>query len=69
MLRKQGYKPVSSASRVHHAKDVKKWLQEHRDRIEVFYLLAYSPELTPDEYLNNGLKQSICDDDVRTTKG
>lgn len=54
--------------RVHHAKDVKKWLEEHRDRIEVFYLPSYSPELNPDEYLNNGLKQSICRDGVPTTK-
>lgn len=55
--------------RVHHAKDVKKWLEEHRNRIEIFYLPSYSPELNPDEYLNNGLKQSIARDGVPTTKG
>ena len=44
--------------RVHHAKLVKGWLEEHKERIEVFYLPAYSPELNPDEYLNNDLKQN-----------
>lgn len=42
--------------RVHHGKKVKKWLAEHRERIEVFHLPSYSPELNPDEYLNGHLK-------------
>lgn len=42
--------------RVHHAKPVKEWLEEHKAMIEVFYLSAYSPELNPDEYLNCDLK-------------
>ena len=45
--------------RVHHSKDVKAWLEENRELIEVFYLPSYSPELNPDEYLNGDLKQSI----------
>ena len=55
--------------RVHHAKLVKGWLEEHKERIEVFYLPAYSPELNPDEYLNNDLKQTIASDGVATTEG
>ena len=35
--------------RVHHAKKVKAWLTERTDRIEVFYLPSYSPDLNPDE--------------------
>ena len=31
----------------------------HRDRIEVFYLPRYAPELNPDEYLNNDLKGRV----------
>ena len=46
--------------RVHHAKVVKTWLEEHSDEIEVFYLPAYSSELNPDEYLNCDLKQGVC---------
>ncbi|WP_431769029.1 transposase [Xenorhabdus nematophila] len=37
---------------------VKKWLEKHKNRIEVCYLPAYSPELNPDEYLN-GVKNAI----------
>ena len=55
--------------RVHHAKLVKGWLEEHKERIEVFYLPAYSPELNPDEYLNNDLKQTIASDGVAITQG
>lgn len=45
--------------RVHHAKLVKHWLEEHPDEIEVFYLPSYSPELNPDEYLNCDLKAGV----------
>jgi transposase len=42
--------------RVHRCKAVQRWLANRRDRIEVFYLPAYSPELNPDELLNSELK-------------
>lgn len=47
--------------RVHHSKPVKEWLQkeENKDKIELFFLPSYSPELNPDEYLNCDLKQGI----------
>jgi transposase len=45
--------------RVHHAKLVKAWLKRHSSEIEVFYLPAYAPDLNPDEYLNNDLKNGI----------
>ena len=45
--------------RVHHAKVVKDWLEDYQDRIELFFLPAYSPELNPDEYLNCDLKAGI----------
>jgi transposase len=44
---------------VHHGKDVKQWLEEHREQIEVFHLPSYSPELNPDEYLNGNLKNKV----------
>lgn len=44
---------------VHHGKNVKKWLGEHREQIEIFYLPSYSPELNPDEYLNGNLKTKV----------
>jgi transposase len=45
--------------RVHHSKAVKKWLEVHKERIEIFYLPPYSPEYNPDEYLNGDLKKKI----------
>lgn len=45
--------------RVHHGKLVQKWLEENTEKIEVFYLPSYSPELNPDEYLNGDLKRKI----------
>ena len=44
---------------VHKAKAVRDWLEEHADRIEVFYLPPYSPELNPSEYFNGDLKGEI----------
>jgi transposase len=41
---------------VHHSKPVKKWVEEHKNKIELFYLPSYSPELNPEERLNADLK-------------
>jgi len=45
--------------RVHHSKKVTQWLEARKEKIAVFYLPAYAPELNPDEYLNNNLKQKV----------
>jgi transposase len=45
--------------RVHHSKVVRKWLDGHKEQIEVFFLPPYSPEYNPDEYLNGDLKKRI----------
>jgi transposase len=42
--------------RVHHAKKVQKWVEKHKDRIEIFFLPPYSPEHNPDEYMNQDVK-------------
>jgi transposase len=44
---------------LHEAAQVKAWLAGKEDRIEVFYLPKYAPELNPDEYLNCDLKANI----------
>lgn len=44
--------------RVHHAKLVKKWEEEQKDKIKIFYLPPYSPEFNPDEYLNQDYKRN-----------
>ncbi|WP_323074183.1 IS630 family transposase [Mycetohabitans endofungorum] len=55
--------------KVHHAKPIKAWLAEHVNKIELFYLPSYSPELNPDEMLNADLKASITRQAVARTKG
>jgi transposase len=45
--------------RVHHSKPVKAWLADHLDKMEIFYLPSYSPELNPEERLNSDLKQAL----------
>lgn len=45
--------------RVHHSKQVSAWVNENKERIELFFLPAYSPDLNPDEHLNSDLKNGI----------
>ncbi len=43
---------------VHRSKAARAWLDANAHRIRVFFLPAYSPELNPDEYLNNDVKSN-----------
>jgi transposase len=43
----------------HVKEEVTEWVNKHNDRIEVFYLPRYAPELNADEYLNNDLKGNV----------
>lgn len=45
--------------KVHHSKIVKAWAEQVKNKIELLYLPSYSPEINPDEYLNNDLKSGI----------
>ena len=45
--------------RVHHSRLVKQWIEKHHEKIELFFLPSYSPELNPDEYLNCDLKAGV----------
>ncbi len=49
--------------RVHTSKAVEAWVTrqngEHENKIRLFYLPAYSPELNPDELLNNAAKGNV----------
>lgn len=46
--------------KVHHSKLVQAWVEANKERIELVFLPAYSPQINPDEYLNNGLKQGLA---------
>ena len=43
---------------VHRSKKVKEWLEEHSEQIRLFFLPSYSPELNPDELLNQDVKSN-----------
>jgi transposase len=45
--------------RVHHSKKFNEWVEANKEKICVYYLPAYSPELNPDEYLNGNLKKAV----------
>lgn len=44
--------------RVHRAKRVLAWVEAHAKEIEIFYLPSYSPQLNPDEILNQDVKSN-----------
>lgn len=44
---------------VHHSKHFKNWLEDKKERIEVFYLPSYSLQLNHDERLNRDLKTNF----------
>jgi transposase len=59
--------------KVHHGKIVAEWLSQNDDKIRMFFIPPYSPELNPDEYLNHALKlsvhsgkQAITKEDIKT---
>lgn len=45
--------------RVHKTPAVMDWQAEHAERLEIFYLPRYAPELNADEYLNQDLKGQL----------
>jgi transposase len=43
----------------HHAKQTQRWVAQRPQRIELHFLPSYSPELNPDEYLNQDVKRHM----------
>lgn len=60
LLRHSGRKIFLIVDRhpVHRAKQIRAWLDLHRDQISLYYLPPYSPSLNPDEYLNQDVKSN-----------
>jgi transposase len=55
--------------RAHETPEVKAWVAARRDRIELFYLPTYAPELNATEYLNNDLKGQVNATGLPNNKG
>ena len=47
---------IVDGHQVHKSRSVTRWLAERREQIRIFYLPSYSPELNPDELLNQDVK-------------
>jgi transposase len=47
---------IADRARYHTSKETTKWLKEHEDRIELFFLPSYSPDLNPDEWVWKNVK-------------
>lgn len=50
---------VTDGHPAHKTKKLKAWLEENKDRIEVFFIPPYSPELNAQEYLNQDVKTNV----------
>jgi transposase len=50
---------IADRLQAHKTPEVLAWIEAHKDRIEVFYLPPYSPEMNPVEYLNNDMKGEV----------
>jgi len=44
--------------RVHHAKKVTNWVEKYSSRIQLFFLPPYSPEMNPQELVNQDIKSN-----------
>ena len=50
---------ITDGHPAHKTKKLNAWLAENKNRIKVFFLPPYSPELNPQEYLNQDVKTNI----------
>ena len=50
---------IADRLKAHDTEEVRQWLAEHKDRIELVPLPTYSPELNADESLNNDMKGNV----------
>lgn len=53
---------------VHRSKKVNAWLAQHAEQIRLYRLPAYSPELNPDELLNQDTNRTLWAAAVQPTK-
>lgn len=49
---------IADSHRVHKSKAAERWITTHRKQIRLYFLPTYSPELNPDELLNNDVKSN-----------
>jgi len=50
---------VNDGHPAHKTKKLNEWLTKNKEKIEVFFLPPYSPELNPQEYVNQDVKTNV----------
>jgi len=50
---------IADRLQAHKTPEVEAWVKANQEKIEVFYLPPYAPELNPVEYLNNDMKGEV----------
>ena len=50
---------ITDGHPAHKTKMLNEWLAANKQRIEVFFLPPYSPELNPQEYVNQDVKTNV----------
>jgi transposase len=46
-------------AKTHHSKMLQEWVGKKKDKIKLFYLPPYSPDLNPDEHVNSDVKYGV----------
>lgn len=59
---------ITDRLKAHDDAMVQRWVEAHQDRIQVFFLPRYSPEMNPVEYLNNDMKATVNADGLPDDK-
>lgn len=59
---------ITDHLKAHKDDRVNEWVEAHQDRIQLFYLPKYSPEMNPVEYLNNDMKATVNADGLPDNK-
>ena len=57
-LRRRNLLLIVDRHPAHRSAEVKRWLARHAARLELFLLPGYSPDLNPDEFLNQDVKSN-----------
>ena len=55
-------------AKTYHSKMLTEWVEKNRDKIALFYLPPYSPDLNPDEHINSGVKCGVGSKAPKKTK-
>jgi transposase len=59
---------IMDNAKTHHSKKLKDWAEKNKEKIELYYLPPYSPDLNPDEHINSDVKYGVGSKRPKRTK-